>query len=128
MAIRTGGLDPGLFRPEAVDAETAAFNAELEARLATIPAVYALPVEVTRRAREAGKGPFGPIVRSELARERRIPGPAGEITLRCFLPETVAGVYLSIHGGGFALGAAHHQDPRLEAIARHCRVAVVSVE
>src|SRR5690242_21800474 len=114
MAIRTGGLNPGLFRPEAVDAETAAFNAELEARLATIPAVYTVLVEVTRRAREAGKGPFGPIVRSELARERRIPGPAGEVTLRCFLPETVAGGFLLLHGGRFGLGGGRPQEPRLE--------------
>jgi acetyl esterase/lipase len=119
---------PHLFRPEAVDEETRAFNAQLEALLQTVPAVHTQPPAVTRAQRESGQGVFGPIVRSDMAVERRIPGPGGELPLRVFVPERVDGVYLHLHGGGWVLGGAHHQDPRLEAIARTCHVAVVSVE
>jgi acetyl esterase/lipase len=87
-----------------------------------------MPPEVTREARESGRGAFGPIVRSEMAQERTVPGPAGEIPIRVFVPDTVRGVYLHIHGGGWTLGRAHHQDPRLEQIARGCGVATVSVD
>jgi|DewCreStandDraft_5_1066085.scaffolds.fasta_scaffold00228_60 acetyl esterase/lipase len=119
---------PHLFRPEAVDEETRAFNAQLEALLQTVPAVHTQPAAVTRAQRESGQGVFGPIVRSDMAVERRIPGPGGALPLRLFVPERVDGVYLHLHGGGWVLGGAHHQDPRLEAIARTCHVAVVSVE
>ncbi|MER3421364.1 MAG: hypothetical protein C4290_12950, partial [Chloroflexota bacterium] len=63
-----------------------------------------------------------------MATERTVPGPGGALPLRLFVPERVEGVYLHIHGGGWVLGGAHHQDPRLETIARACHVAVVSVE
>ena len=63
-----------------------------------------------------------------MAEERTIKGPDGDITLRMFVPETVNGVYLHIHGGGFVLGRANQQDERLENTARSANVAVVSVE
>jgi acetyl esterase/lipase len=40
----------------------------------------------------------------------------------------VNGVYLHIHGGGWVIGRAHLQDPRLESIARNCSVAILSVD
>ncbi len=122
------GLDPRLFDPAAIDPETADFNARLDATLATIPQPHTVPPPLTRKAREEGRGVFGPIVRSKLATERAIPGAGGDITLRVLTPETVRGVYLYIHGGGFVFGAAHHQDPLLERIARGRDVAVISVE
>jgi acetyl esterase len=121
-------LDPAIFLPESVDAETATFNANIERLLATQPAINDLQPQAIRAARESGASPFGPIVRSDRATERRIPGPAGEITLRQFIPETVNGVFLHIHGGGFALGRAHHQDVRLLSLATQATVAVVSVD
>jgi acetyl esterase len=124
----TSGFGPHLFRPEAIDPETAAFNAQVEQMLTTLPPVSSQPPQATRDAREAGGGPFGPIVRSEMAEERTIPGPDGDLPVRVFVPETVRGVYLHIHGGGWTLGRAHHQDPRLERIAKNCGVAVVSVD
>jgi acetyl esterase/lipase len=44
------------------------------------------------------------------------------------MPQQVDGVYYHIHGGGWVLGSADAQDPRLEAIANACNLAVVSVE
>ena len=127
--IRPGsGLDPALFRPEAIDPETREFNERLEAMLALTPPVHLLEPQVTRDARESGKGIFGPVVLSEMAVERTISTPAGDVPVRMFIPETVEGVYLHIHGGGWVLGRAHHGDARNEQIARHCNAAVVSVE
>src|SRR4051794_30602099 len=96
------------FDPAAVSAETAEFNARLEAMLAGTPPPQTLPPEVTRRAREEGRGLFGPVVRSDLARDQTIAG----VPCRVLLPETVQGVYLHIHGGGWTLGRAHHADAR----------------
>jgi acetyl esterase/lipase len=121
-------LDPALFAPVAIDAETMAFNAELEKQFAATPPIYKFPPSVVRQARELGEGPFGALVFVEWAQERGIPGPAGEIPLRLFIPERVRGVYLHLHGGGFTLGSARHQDPLLAAIATRCALAVVSVE
>lgn len=121
-------MDANLFRPAAVDAETAAFNDQLEKLLATMPSMTDFPPQVVREARESGATAFGPIVRVDGAIERRIPGPRGEILLRMFVPETVKGAFLHIHGGGFVLGRAHHQDLLLSAISAQCEMAAVSVD
>ena len=121
-------LDPKLFTSEAIDAETAEFNARLETLLAEAPATNTVPVEQTRKAREEGTSTSGPVVISEMARERQISGPGGSITLRTFVPDEPRGVYLHIHGGGWALGRAHLQDPRNEEIATVCSAVVISVD
>lgn len=121
-------LDPALFSPDAIDADTRAFNAQLALALADLPPVWTLPPQVTRDARESGRGAFGPLVLSDMARERTIPTPAGPLTLRTFVPDTVAGVYLYLHGGGWTIGRAHHSDMNLETIARQANLAVVSVD
>ncbi len=121
-------LDHTIFDPRAIDAETAELNEQLEALLADAPSVSETPVEETRRAREEGRGPAGPVVLSEMAEERVIEGPGGPLTLRTFVPQSPKGVYLHIHGGGWVLGRAHLQDPRNEDIARGLSAAVVSVD
>lgn len=121
-------IDHTLFRPKAIDPETAAFNAELKEVLAEVPAITDVPVEETRAVREEGRPPAGPVVLSEMAEERVITGPHGPITLRTFVPESPSGVYLHIHGGGWVLGRAHLQDPRNEEIAQTCSAAVISVD
>ena len=124
----TNAFGPALFSPDAIAPEVRAFNEQVEQMLATVPAVHTVPPEMTREARESGRGAFGPIVLSEMAQERTIPGPSGEVPIRVFVPDAVRGVYLHIHGGGWTLGRAHHQDARLEEVARRCDVAVVSVD
>lgn len=120
--------DHTLFAPDAVDDETSEFNRQLEALLADAPSITEVPVDETRRAREEGSGPAGPVVLSDMAEERVIDGPGGALTLRTFVPQSPKGVYLHVHGGGWVLGRAHLQDPRNEEIARRCEVAVVSVD
>ena len=121
-------VDHTLFRAESIEPETKQFNAELEQLLAQGPAITEVPVEVTRRAREEGTGIAGAVILSEMAEDRVISGPHGEITLRTFVPENPRGLYLHIHGGGWVLGRAHLQDPRNEDIARTCSAVVVSVD
>ena len=125
-------LDPSVFLPSAVDEETAAYNAELEAFLAKFPSPHTLPPDVVRAARRnpaAEPSKFRPaLVFSDNASVREIQGLAGPLTLRCFIPRQVDGVYYHIHGGGWVLGSADAQDVRLETIANACNLAVLSVE
>ena len=61
-------IDPTLFTEEAISAETRAFLTRIEATLAEYPATNEVPVELTRKAREEGKGLFpldGPLEGSE---------------------------------------------------------------
>ena len=60
--------------------------------------------------------------------DRTIPGPAGEIVLRCFVPDEVRAVYLDLHGGAFFMGSALMDDRPNAALARAAHVATVSVE
>ncbi len=50
-------------------------------------------------------------VYSENAITRRIPGAAGEVELRCFVPPKADGAYLNIHGGGWVAGSAKRLPP-----------------
>jgi len=91
-------------------------------------AIWDVGVASARRAREEGRSVFGPLTVSALAEDRSIPGPAGPMRVRVFVPEDVTGVYLHIHGGGWTLGGAHHLDARNQQLAETCRVAVVSID
>ena len=80
-----------------------------------------------RAMMEAG-GVFGQSL-VDAAEERTIPGPAGDIPIRVFVPPTVDAVYLSIHGGAFMMGSRRQQRPDQLARSREeCNVAVVSPE
>lgn len=108
--------------------ESRTFNAALEELLASVPAVHTVDPAETRRAREAGQGTFGPVVRIDEAVDRSIDGRDGPIRLRVLRPPTVDAVLLHIHGGGWVLGAADQQDVLLWKLATECNVAVVSVD
>jgi acetyl esterase len=114
---------------DALLAETRAFNAELERQLATLPPVYAVPVEETRRARREGRGVFPPPVYVPEARDVEIAGPRGPISLRIIAPEGDAtGTFLHFHGGGWTLGESDGQDVRLQGLARDTGLTAVSVD
>src|ERR1700682_5454550 len=98
--------------------EARAFNAQLEALIATQPLVFTLPPEVTRRARREGKGIFPAPVYLEEARDIEIAGRGGPIKVRVIRPDQKpAGIYLHIHGGGWTLGAHDMQDAALKLLA-----------
>ena len=69
-----------------------------------------------------------PVPELELIENRTIPGPAGEIPVRVFLPQERYGAYLHIHGGGWVLGSHENQDWWLARIAKQAAVAIVSVD
>jgi acetyl esterase len=61
------------------------------------------------------------------AQDRTVPGPAGAVPVRVFVPPTVKAVYLDIHGGGFCLGWPESKDQANAKLALACDVAVISV-
>ncbi|MGP9022847.1 alpha/beta hydrolase [Streptomyces sp. BR1] len=107
-------------------AETLAFNKEFEATAASRPAREETPdaalLATLRRNRLAGDTPP---VRLPHGRDRVV---AGGVRIRVFVPDHVDGVYLHIHGGGWAFGSSDGQDERLWHLAEQARLAVVSVE
>jgi acetyl esterase len=52
----------------------------------------------------------------------------GGVPVRIFVPDSVRGVYLHIHGGGFAIGEARMNDVSNALVAKGLSVAVVSVD
>jgi acetyl esterase len=119
-------VDPQLFHPDAIDPETAAFNERFEAQLTGLSGYY--EPDSASAMREMLEGVFGQAPVSPLAQERTLSGPHGAIPVRVFVPETVCGVYLDIHGGGWVSGKAAGGDVRNEQLAKLCNVAVVSVD
>jgi acetyl esterase len=114
--------------PEALLAETRAFNAEFEQLLATTPSVHTVPPEQTRRARREGRGIYPAPVFLPEARTLEINGPGGPVPLRIIAAQREpAGAFLHIHGGGWTLGENDMQDPRLDRLARETGLTVVSV-
>jgi acetyl esterase/lipase len=122
-------LDPTVFKPEAIDDESKQLMDQLRAMAAAMPPMYTLPPAEVRAARANGRGPGGlPIVYSDNAIVRTIPSVAGQIELRCFIPPKIDGAYLYVHGGGWVLGSADGNDPRLESLSNNLNLAVLSVE
>ena len=122
-------LRPELFRPEAIAPDIAKLNASLVELMTPLPNWWNVGAQVARDAALQGRGPFPPAVRSPRARIKTIIGRDGnEIPLRIIAPDQPRGVYLHIHGGGWVLGSAELQDPKLEHIADTTGLAAVSVE
>ncbi|NDZ73842.1 alpha/beta hydrolase [Streptomyces sp. SID10362] len=107
-------------------AETLAFNAQFEAAAASRPprgrTVDADVLALLRRNRLGGDTPP---VRLPQGQDRVV---AGGVKVRAFVPGHVDGVYLHIHGGGWAFGSADGQDEKLWRLAVGARLAVLSVD
>jgi len=109
--------------------EARAFNAQLEALIATQPLVHTLPPEVTRRARREGKGIFPAPVFLEQARDVKVATRGGPIRVRIIRPEQKpTGIYLHIHGGGWTLGAHDMQDVPLKLLADETGLCAASID
>ena len=108
--------------------EARSFNAQLEALIATQPAVQSVPPEVSRQARRAGKGVFPAPVFLEEARDIEIAGRGGAINVRVIRPERKpTGIYLHIHGGGWTLGGHDMQDVALKLLADETGLCAASI-
>ena len=102
----TRPFDPALFGEAAIDAETAELNAQMIELLTDQPEWWIIGAEAFRAARR-GEAPFPAPVMSSRARTLTITGKDGnEIPLRLIAPAQPRGVYLHLHGGGWALGGA----------------------
>lgn len=121
-------LNRDVFDPHAVDPETAKFNKRLEELLATMPPGYTRTPQEVREERESGKSWLGPIKRLDEAQDRVVTGRDHDVPIRVFIPDEVHGVYLHIHGGGFALSHPDHFDVALAETSNRSKVAVVSVD
>ena len=122
------GDEPKLFDSDAIDSETAAFNKKIEKELSSTQPLYTFAPQTIRDAREDGLSVFGPIKRLDGVENRVIAGLEGDVSLRVYIPECVAGVYLHIHGGGFVLNRADFYDELLVRTGTNCNVAVISVD
>lgn len=122
-------LDPALFKPDAISAETRAINDAIVKAMAGMEEWWEAGAQKVRDARARGEGAFPLAPKSERARTIHIDGKSGhKVPVRIVAPENPKGVYLHLHGGGWTLGAADQQDPMLERIARNAGLACVSVE
>ena len=83
------------------------------------------PVELVAVMNE-GLPPHG--AASEMAAEVSIPGPAGEIPARLFVPDSPRAMYLHTHGGGWCLGSAIRRDSDNERLAKAHNLIVLSVD
>ncbi|WP_055468546.1 alpha/beta hydrolase [Streptomyces ardesiacus] len=107
-------------------AETLTLNARFEDAAARRPprgqAVDADVLALLRRNRLGGDTPP---VRLPQGQDRVV---AGGVKVRAFVPDRVDGVYLHLHGGGWAFGSADGQDEKLWRLAVEARLAVLSVD
>jgi acetyl esterase len=100
---------------------------------AGLPAMHTLTPEQARLGMLAGVGnDIDPpsITRIE---ERTIPGPAGELAIRCYYPQQAPGsnglpTLLYFHGGGFVIGDLDSHDILCRQLCELADVLVVSVE
>jgi acetyl esterase/lipase len=108
--------------------ERSAIARRLVQATAALPHWTQIGAPAARDMRAKGSGILPPPACSEFARWMTIAGPDGPLRLRVVALDNPVGIYLHIHGGGWVLGAADHQDKMLEQFARETGVACVSVD
>jgi acetyl esterase len=113
-------LDPGI-------------QARLDAMAAVAgPPAHEVPVAEARAAHEAESRELsGPGEDVAEVRDLRVPGPAGDIPVRAYRPQTEEerpGVVAYFHGGGWCIGSIDGFDPLCRALANASGSIVVSVD
>ena len=121
-------IDPALFADEAISEETRTAVAMVEEAQKRLPTIMELGTQTVRDARKSGEGLIADEPLSPMAEWRTIKANGIEVPVRQFVPDTVNGLYLHIHGGGHTIGAADSHDQMLSKIATDLNMAVVSVE
>jgi acetyl esterase len=119
-------IDPALFDPAAISAETLATNVEIVRRLNAEPAGLTIPEIRARRI--AGIGAFPAAPKSPRAETITIAGPSGPMEFRIIAAKNPRGLYFHIHGGGWSIGAPDQNDPLLERIADVAGLTCASVK
>jgi acetyl esterase len=114
---------------DAAIAESRVFTEELVRLLADDPPVYAMPPEVSRKARREGRSILPPPVFLPQARDLTIPTRSGERRARVLAPEgEAAGAYLHFHGGGWVFGCHDEQDERLWELVEGTGLCAISFD
>ena len=122
-------IDPWLFGPDAVDAETLEFTEWLKEVQASTPDITKHPPSLIRKARAKGESVFGEFRHLDRAEDRTVAFAGAEVQVRVTTPASrPSAVMLHIHGGGWALGSADEQDVLNARLADAISVAVVSVD
>lgn len=117
-------LNPRLFRPEAVSAETRAFNMQFAARMKERPQGREIKPGGGEGTRRLFASPVSPRATTMIA---EVKGRAA-VQLHVIAPDNPKGVYLHLHGGGLIAGSASDQDAMLERIVGATGLACVSAE
>jgi len=88
------------------------------------------PLDEARAGYVALGNMFGPGEAVAKVTDRSVPGPAGEIPIRCYLPSQEAGLPIVVffHGGGWTIGDLDTHDKECRAIANGAQALVVSVD
>jgi len=75
-------------------------------------------------------GLFGPGEPVADVRDRRIPGPAGDIPIRVYRPDAPGplGALVFFHGGGFVIGGLDSHDRECRALCNRAHCVVVAVD
>jgi acetyl esterase len=118
----------GLVRLASEDArEAQAFADHLRHCYLSDPMPLELEIPLARTQMLARAEPISPSF-SVLVEDRVFDTDTGSLKTRVFLPETIRGVYLHFHGGGWCIGSSRTQDGRLGALAEATELAVVSLD
>ncbi|HSJ97063.1 MAG TPA: alpha/beta hydrolase, partial [Myxococcota bacterium] len=94
------------------------------------PALHEMSPAEARRAFESMRIPMpGEAVAS--IEDRRVPGPAGEIPVRLYVPDdaaTPSPALLYFHGGGWVIGSLETHENLCKALANRSGARVVAVD
>lgn len=108
-------------------AETRAYNEAMTRRLAALPPAASIAESRLRLRNGAGATPRG--MSSPRAQSSTITGRSGApIGLRTIAAAEPNGIFLHVHGGGWAIGANDLQDGFLEGLADRAGLTCVSVD
>lgn len=113
-------LDPKLFDPAAIDAETARRLQQSQDHARTSPPRAELVARDRARVRDHTLPPG--------CRLEQIPGPGGNVPVLIYRPESPRGAYFWIHGGGYVMQSAWDDLGRLVELGKALQVAVVTPE
>lgn len=121
-------LPQSLFDPGSVDPVVQRQAKALTEITNTAPHWTQTGAPEARKARIEGRSALPAPVYADQAEWRECAGPAGPVRLRYIPHDNARGTYLHIHGGGWVLGGADHQDLALVALSRATGLACLSVE
>ena len=120
-------IDPRLFSQDAIDPSTRAANETAREAARAAAVVRHANARADSRCAAGGREHVSPAGAAAARREPAHPRARGRDPPRIFRPEKPRGVYLHIHGGGWALGAEDQQDQMLDAVAKRTGLVAVSV-